>query len=190
MWSSLSVTCGFPRILRFPAPIKLTTYNWNNVESSVKHHNPNHIPFSQWWSLYNCTTTTDDIHQQPNSQNVYFPSLCFLQCNRDTVSTVHFICYLTCNLVLQGKRSVCSSSIASNVVLIWDIKRLSAWCINLNGVIRCLFQTQSYRSLMFLFDLCQYLKHEYHQTLNSSTKEYHKKKKEICENDMNLALSG
>ena len=30
---------GFLRILRFPQPIKLTTrYNWNIVESGVKHH--------------------------------------------------------------------------------------------------------------------------------------------------------
>ena len=37
---------GFLRVLRFPPPIKLTAtiqYNWNIVESGVKHHttNPN-----------------------------------------------------------------------------------------------------------------------------------------------------
>ena len=109
-----------------------------------------------------------------------FPSLCFLQCSRDTVSTVHYIWYLICKLVLQGQRSVFSSLIASNV-LMWDIKRLSAWCINLNGVIRCIFLTQSYRSLMFLFDLCQYLKHEYHQTLNSSRKNIIRRKRNMRE---------
>ena len=43
MWQSLSMTCGRSvRVLRFPPPIKLTTwYNWNFVESGVKHHNPN-----------------------------------------------------------------------------------------------------------------------------------------------------
>jgi hypothetical protein len=30
---------GFPQVLRFPPPIKLTPrYNWNIVESGVKHH--------------------------------------------------------------------------------------------------------------------------------------------------------
>jgi hypothetical protein len=37
--SDLRQICGF---LRFPPPIKLTPrYNWNIVESSVKHHNTN-----------------------------------------------------------------------------------------------------------------------------------------------------
>jgi hypothetical protein len=50
MWSSSSVTCGMSTILRalqFPAPITLTTtrpqYNWDVVESGIKHHNTNPI---------------------------------------------------------------------------------------------------------------------------------------------------
>jgi hypothetical protein len=40
MWYSLWLTTGggFLRLLRFPPPIKLTRYNWNIVESGVKHH--------------------------------------------------------------------------------------------------------------------------------------------------------
>jgi hypothetical protein len=30
---------GFLRVLRFPAPIKLPRYNWNIIESGVKHQN-------------------------------------------------------------------------------------------------------------------------------------------------------
>ena len=40
--SDLRQVGGFLRLLRFPPPIKLTPqYNWNIVESDVKHHQPN-----------------------------------------------------------------------------------------------------------------------------------------------------
>jgi hypothetical protein len=40
--SELQKVSGFLRVLRLPPPIELTTrYNWNIVESGVKHHNPN-----------------------------------------------------------------------------------------------------------------------------------------------------
>jgi hypothetical protein len=41
--SDLRQVGGFLRVLRFPPPIKLTAvrYNWNIVESGVKHYNPN-----------------------------------------------------------------------------------------------------------------------------------------------------
>ena len=42
--SELRQVGGFLRVLRFPQPIKLTAtpwYNWNIVESGVKHHNHN-----------------------------------------------------------------------------------------------------------------------------------------------------
>ena len=37
---------GFLRVIWFPQPIKVTAtrYNWNIVESGVKHHNPNTNP--------------------------------------------------------------------------------------------------------------------------------------------------
>jgi hypothetical protein len=43
--SDLRQVSGFLLVLRFPPPIKLTTtiYNWNIVESGVKHHKPNLI---------------------------------------------------------------------------------------------------------------------------------------------------
>ena len=39
--SDLQQVGGFLRVLRFPPPIKLTEYNWNIVESGVKHHQTN-----------------------------------------------------------------------------------------------------------------------------------------------------
>ena len=40
--SDLCQVGGFLRVLRFPPPMKLTaTYNWNIVESCVKHHQTN-----------------------------------------------------------------------------------------------------------------------------------------------------
>ena len=44
MWWSSSVTCDRPVVFSgFLQPIKLTTmgYNWNIVESGIKHHKPN-----------------------------------------------------------------------------------------------------------------------------------------------------
>jgi hypothetical protein len=44
--SDLRQVGGFPRVLRFPPPIKLTPrYNWNIVESGVKHHQTNKQTF-------------------------------------------------------------------------------------------------------------------------------------------------
>ena len=50
MWSSLPVICVrsvvYPRVLRFPPSIKTDTqYNWNIVESGVKHHNTNPLTY-------------------------------------------------------------------------------------------------------------------------------------------------
>jgi hypothetical protein len=38
--SDLRQVGGFLRVFRFPPPIKLPRYNWNIVESGVKHHKP------------------------------------------------------------------------------------------------------------------------------------------------------
>jgi len=42
--SDLQQVSGFLRVLLFPPPIKLTSNNWNIVESGIKHHNPNPKP--------------------------------------------------------------------------------------------------------------------------------------------------
>jgi hypothetical protein len=40
--SDLRQVAGFPPVLRFPPPVKLTPrYNWNIAEICVKHHKPN-----------------------------------------------------------------------------------------------------------------------------------------------------
>ena len=45
-FSDLLQVGDFLRLLGFPQPIKLTPqYNWNIIESGVKHHNP--IPISR-----------------------------------------------------------------------------------------------------------------------------------------------
>ena len=41
--SDLRQICGFLRVLLFSPPIKLTKYDWNIVESGIKHHNPTRI---------------------------------------------------------------------------------------------------------------------------------------------------
>jgi hypothetical protein len=57
--SDLRQVSGFLRVLRFPPPIKPQRYNWNIVESGIKHHTPNtphigelHILFFThiWWT--------------------------------------------------------------------------------------------------------------------------------------------
>ena len=63
----LQEICGFLRVLRFPPPIKLTAmiymWNWNIVESGVKHHNPKIILYYDndctlvgSLELYDCNT--------------------------------------------------------------------------------------------------------------------------------------
>ena len=41
--SDLRQVSGFLRVLQFPPPIKPPRYNWNIVESGVKHHKPNPV---------------------------------------------------------------------------------------------------------------------------------------------------
>ena len=63
----LQEICGFLQVLRFPPPIKLTAmiymWNWNIVESGVKHHNPKIILYYDndctlvgSLELYDCNT--------------------------------------------------------------------------------------------------------------------------------------
>ena len=55
--SDLRQVSGFLRLLRFPPPIKLTPqYNWNIVESDVKHHKLNPLK-KQLWNITNVIST-------------------------------------------------------------------------------------------------------------------------------------
>ena len=54
---------GFLRILRFPPPIKLNTprYNWNIVESGVKHHQTNKQIILPWACIKSLYYTNNEI---------------------------------------------------------------------------------------------------------------------------------
>ena len=75
--SNLRQVGGFLWVLWFPPPIKLTTtiYNWNIVESAVKHHNPNpfrlHAPKE---TIYNWNIVESAIkHHNPNPFLLHAP---------------------------------------------------------------------------------------------------------------------
>ena len=71
----IKIVCGFLRALQFPPPIKLTAtkYNWNIVESGVKHHNPNpkhmHITIYFFWVI--STFFKKKIQDYQNHCNIY-----------------------------------------------------------------------------------------------------------------------
>jgi len=51
----------FLRVFLFPPPIKLPRYNWNIVESGIKHHNPNYKVWAKTQVKNNISTAQRKI---------------------------------------------------------------------------------------------------------------------------------
>ena len=70
--SDLRKVGGYLRLLRFPPPIKLTPqYNWNIVESDVKHHQPNPL-IKRLWNITNVISTRKEA-MMFEIRNILFP---------------------------------------------------------------------------------------------------------------------
>jgi hypothetical protein len=70
--SDLRQVGGFLRVLWFSPPIKLTPqYNWNIVESDVKHHKPNPL-IKQLWNITNVISTRKEA-MMFEIRNILFP---------------------------------------------------------------------------------------------------------------------
>jgi hypothetical protein len=71
--SDLRQVGGYLRLLRFPPPIKLTPqYNWNIVESDIKHHKPNPLK-KRFWNITNVIFTRKEA-MMFEIRNILFPS--------------------------------------------------------------------------------------------------------------------
>ena len=63
---------GYLRVLWFPPSIKLTPqYNWNIVDSDVKHHKPNPLK-KQLWNITNVISTRKEA-MMFEIRNILFP---------------------------------------------------------------------------------------------------------------------
>ena len=96
--SDLRQVGGFLKILQFPPPIKwLPRYNWNTVQSVVKHHNPNStFLLITYLGHYGHKTFEDDLLSHISilsNQNVFYKWYIF-------ISTLFF-------LVLLKKNGIC-----------------------------------------------------------------------------------